>query len=690
MCDAGSGCNREYDCPNKAHTKCSCLLDYKIPVKELRWLYGQRKKCGEKSDMMMGTVDKIESERQNTANKRKRSETEAKLRKKNKLEEEEAILLEQQLHEMKVLCEEEVTSPSLSTDESFIFPTTLTKEEDDDANRVVDWLLNQKLGDLAHLVTCYLDRPAPKRNTMPVHNTARASLRYGVSPAATAAVASEYLKDLIASGILSSEMSYLACDPSKIERARKTVMEKAKDADKDSSSKTPIVGISYDGRKDKHTRAMVCDRYGNTRLRMIKEEHISVTSEPVGRYLNHFTPDKPIHPEKPAEKVAQGLYQILEEHDSIDSIMFLGGDSTNSNTGWKGGAHANLEKLVNHKFYWGVCNVHTHELPLRHAIRIIDGPTASDIGFTGEVCSLLSKVNEMPYDPNFKKMTGGEDLIYLPDDVLKTMSTDQKISYKLVKGVKAGVLPEELQDILCGTLNHARWLTTGQRIVYLCTRKHGLTGHNLWVLELLVKFCLEYYFKVYFELKVNHGIVDAPYHILTQLRILKTLPKKLRDAATFYIRTGAWYAHPECLLLSMLASSDSKDRKFAVHQIIKLRGGNEYGDMSVRPRVTPKINLSAKSLIKLIKWKPGQVAEPVFTCKLSKKEIQQFRDTPFQAPKFSANTQSTERCVKLVTEAAGAVAGPEARDGYIRARLHHIDGMPVFLTKKHILCTFNK
>ena len=342
-----------------------------------------------------------------------------------------------------------------------------------------------------------------------------------------------------------------------------------------------------------------------------------------------------------------------------------------------------------HKLYWGICNLHTHELPLRHLIHILDGPTVSDIGFTGEVCSLLSKVNEMSYNSGFKKMPAGENLIHLPDDVLQKMSTDQKTCYKLVKAVKEGVLPVELQDMLCGTLNHARWLTTAQRLVFLWTRNHGLSGNNLKVLELLVKFCLEYHFKIYFDLKVHHDLVDGPYHILTQLRILKTMPKKVRDAVTFYIRTGAWYAHSECILNTLLASADRDDRIFAVDQIMKLRGVDDYGDMSVRPRVTPKINLSAQSLIKLIQWKAGEVAEPVFTVNLSKQEIQQFRDTPFQPPKFSCNTQATERCVKLVTEAAAAVAGPEARDGYIRARLHHRDGMPVFLTKKHMLSTFD-
>ena len=94
---------------------------------------------------------------------------------------------------------------------------------------------------------------------------------------------------------------------------------------------------------------------------------------------------------------------------------------------------------------------------------------------------------------------------------------------------------------------------------------------------MLVKFCLEWYFKLYFDIKVKHFIADAPYHILTSLRILRTQPKKVRDVVTFYIRTGAWYSHSECLLLSLLASSDPSDRRFAVNQILKL-GQCEYGD----------------------------------------------------------------------------------------------------------------
>ena len=115
---------------------------------------------------------------------------------------------------------------------------------------MVDFLLKEKLGDLSHLVVRYLDRPKPRRNNMPIPNTAKASLRCQVSPAVTATIVSEFLKDLIAAGHLSPDMSYLACDPSKLYRARKAVMVDSTDTEKEKVVK--IVGLGYDGRKDKN------------------------------------------------------------------------------------------------------------------------------------------------------------------------------------------------------------------------------------------------------------------------------------------------------------------------------------------------------------------------------------------------------------------------------------------------------
>ena len=68
------------------------------------------------------------------------------------------------------------------------------------------------------------------------------------------------------------------------------------------------------------------------------------------------------------------------------------------------------------------------------------------------------------------------------------------------------------------------------------------------------------------------------------------------------------------------------------------RGNSEFGDNSLRPWITPKLNLSATSLNKLITWKPGHVQEPSFTCSLSKAKIQGFKELPDSPPSFSCHT----------------------------------------------------
>ena len=155
----------------------------------------------------------------------------------------------------------------------------------------------------------------------------------------------------------------------------------------------------------------------------------------------------------------------------------------------------------------------------------------------------------MPFNTNFKALPGGEDLISIPDQILKTMSTDQKTSYTLVQAVKGDGtdclwphLPRKVNFTSSPRSSlhfHRRWLTTAQRLVFLWTRDHRLSGPCLRTLEMLVKFCLQFYFKMYFDIKVHHMIVDAPYHVLTSLRILKTVPKNVKDIFTFYVKTGA-------------------------------------------------------------------------------------------------------------------------------------------------------
>ena len=96
------------------------------------------------------------------------------------------------------------------------------------------------------------------------------------------------------------------------------------------------------------------------------------------------------------------------------------------------------------------------------------------------------------------------------------------------------------------------------------------------------------------------------------------------------------YAHYECLLMSLLASSDSLDRQFAISQILQLRGGAEYGDNSLRPRINPSLSRPATSLINLISLQHGNVQEFSFTFSISRDHIKSFVDVSFVRAKSSS------------------------------------------------------
>ena len=685
--DSGPLCEDSNGCKQGAHIVCTCAREHKIPVIDLPWLYHQRIKCGEVSAMRMSGVDKVETQKQEKTEKYKRLQEQAELKRREKED-----LKKKELHELvkdgNALLEQDEayfvhSNPIDSKEKDFVF----NSENQEESRSLVKMLFSEKLKDpsLIEYALSYIypnGEMLANKNFMNIENTAKASLRCGVSPGATAMIVSSYLKDLISEGHIPKEKSYLICDVNKICRAREKVM-KSSDAD----SPYKIQGLGYDGRKDRVTRAMVTDCNGNRKQANITEEHISVSFEPEGQYLTHFVPEDPERGEKPALKVAQKLHKIVVDHDSEQDIVVLAGDSTSMNTGWRNGVHAHFERLVGHSVVWSICLLHTNELPLRHLITKLDGPTSSDKGFSGDVCKNLSRVDDMEFDPNFKAIPELEELIEIPQNVVESMSHDSKQCYILAKAIKTGHLPQNMQYMKCGTLNHARWTTGGERILFLWTRIRDFSEDNELVLELLVRFVAGFYFKLFFDIRVKSTIVDGPYHILTILRLLRTQNHQVKNVITPYIQSEAWFSHSENVLLSLLASASTDDRKFAVDKILQLRGDNDMGDSSARPRRIPKLIFSAETLQDLIEWKTGEVFEPVITAKMTKNEIRMLLDVPLDVPPFKNHTQATERCVKLVTEAAAAVCGQEARDRYIKSRVGHRAEIKSYKNKKDFMST---
>ncbi|KAG0720489.1 hypothetical protein GWK47_048410 [Chionoecetes opilio] len=150
--------------------------------------------------------------------------------------------------------------------------------------------------------------------------------------------------------------------------------------------------------------------------------------------------------------------------------------------------------------------------------------------------------------------------------------------------------------------------------------------------EILVKYCLQVYFKLYYDIKVHHRLEDGPKHILTQLRVMRSQPKKVQTAVTFYV-------------------------------------GQEHGSHTQNVSSSRE---ASQNLQTLISWQPGQVHEPAFTCSLSGGQIQEILVKPYEVPEFLyPHSEKTQRVVKQVTEAAANSGGAAGQ-----RRVHPGSGPP--------------
>ena len=114
--------------------------------------------------------------------------------------------------------------------------------------------------------------------------------------------------------------------------------------------------------------------------------HFIVTGPRAGQYLTHR-----VVPDKGGKGVQQAdiTFSVLEEHDSSDSLQAVLLDNTAVNTGYKGGLAVCLERKLNRKLHMIGCFLHLNELPLRHLILELDGPTVTGNRLSGSIGMLL-------------------------------------------------------------------------------------------------------------------------------------------------------------------------------------------------------------------------------------------------------------------------------------------------------------
>lgn len=511
------------------------------------------------------------------------------------------------------------------------------------------------------------------RNSLELPASCRVAERFNIPSGAASALVTATLEDV---GRITPEDMSLVVDRHKFTRQRKKFRGRVIEEDLEKIRANPPAGLCFDGRRDE---TKVRDMVGTkVCIRSITEEHVVLVGQPGDVYLGHVSPED-------GSAVALGdaaIEYLTEVRVSTAALQCVGCDGCGVNIGWKGGAIHEIEVAVGRPLSWFVCMLHGNELPLRHVIVIFDGPTSGPRDFTGPIGKQLKSCLDLPV-VKFTKIS-----LDLPDGDLEAalLSTDQKYCLEMARAIANGNCPEELAQREPGPTNHSRWVTTANRWmrVYIGTKRPSAVLKNITVVIMKV------YVPMWFRIKKDWQCTEGARHVFESIQRAKEVPKAYRDVMHKYIQNNAYFAHPENVLLSMVTDERPQVRRLGIERIIKARQVDQgQGAGSIRPFQIPKLNFKAKEYTELINWDTLVVTPPPVLSHISTAGLQEMvQDAAEGQPPvidvlpFPCHTQSVERHIKIVTEAAQQTSSHEDREGNIRQKIRSRLNMPKFATKK--------
>ena len=493
-------------------------------------------------------------------------------------------------------------------------------------------------------------------------------VRYGWSDRAAAAAYNAVLKTV---GLIEDGQDKLATDKSKIRRARDSFGAKQNEKQKTKVMETGgLRCIGSDGKRNKKTKQREIQVInGKETVKVVTkcQEHIVYTREPPGSYLAHSE----IAPNKGTGKdLAEDFLDILIENNSDTTIEAVVCDGTYTNTGWRDGMLAHLERKLGQPtiLLWLICQAHGNELPMRALFSHCDdglGTSGPDSfkGPLGQACCgdvhLLDVVQFVPI---------ATTLPDLCETVWKDLSRDQQLLYRYTKAIESGTVPEDLARQVAGPVNHSRWLTLAIRQMQLYTR----TGNPSPTQVQFVTYLVQVYSVLWFSIKSQSKFTNGPMHLFKLMTLIKSQSWETQEVVMPAVQRNAYYAHPSTMLCSMLESEDMRVRTKAVKLLQRARERPVKKPRmkilnGVRRFTIPTLQWGAKKWVDIIDWnsKNSTIYEPTILSRLNNEELNAAIISPIIMPQFPVHSQSVERGVKLVTEAACKVVGGAKRHQHI-------------------------
>ena len=157
-----------------------------------------------------------------------------------------------------------------------------------------------------------------------------------------------------------------------------------------------------------------------------------------------------------------------------------------------------------------------------------------------------------------------------------------------------------------GPLCHSRWLTLASRVLrrYVSFDQQSPFHHNA---KILAKLIIGVYWKLHIQIKCHNSMLDGPKHLFDEIKAIDSLSFEPDIVAVLRkrIQRNCYFAHPENLLLAMLADEECNIRAKAVMVMSRLLRSTRSGDTNcntIHAFHLPKLNFSANHYSKLLSF----------------------------------------------------------------------------------------
>ena len=168
----------------------------------------------------------------------------------------------------------------------------------------------------------------------------------------------------------------------------------------------------------------------------------------------------------------------------------------------------------------------------------------------------------------------------------------------------------------------------------------------------ITHFIVTNYGPNWFNIKCDPSCIDGPKHVYLATQRAKHLSPAVVGVIKPYIARNAYFAHPENVLVAMMADTDVCKRVKAITVILRIR--NEQCAVvkkGVRQFKVPELSFDATDWDEMIRWDDIAITEPPLTRNLTNEQLEMIKEEPLVVKKYPNHTQSVERSIKLITDA---------------------------------------